>query len=69
MKVSKDFLAALATVAAIGFGIAGTFIAPQGIIDSSMLYLIAQLLLYAATLLGFGSAVQKIAEMLGKKKE
>jgi len=65
----KEMMSILAVIAAIGFGIAGTWIAPLGIIDSSMLYLIAQLLIFAATLLGFGEVVSKFADMINAVKK
>lgn len=64
----KDYLAILAVISAIGFGIAGTAIAPLGVIDSSMLYLIAQLLIFAATMLGFGQTIQKMSHLVDSIK-
>lgn len=64
----KDYLAILTVISAIGFGIAGTVIAPLGVIDSSMLYLIAQLLIFAATMLGFGQTVQKMTNLVNAIK-
>lgn len=73
MKTTKERLASIAAIAAIGFGIAGTAIPPHGIIDKSMLYLIAQLLIFSATLLGFGHTIEKVTEMVNdiknRKKE
>lgn len=64
----KDRLATLSVVSAIGFGIAGTLIIPQGVIDSSMLYLIAQLLIFAATALGFGKTIEKVTNAVNEIK-
>lgn len=67
----KERLASIAAISAIGFGIAGTAIPPCGIIDKTMLYLIAQLLIFSATLLGFGHTIEKVTEMVNdiKRKE
>ena len=65
-KDPRSRLAYIATIASVGFGIAGTIIAPMGIIDSSMLYLIAQLLIFAATLLGFGTTISKVTDLINK---
>lgn len=51
MKLKKTLAVCLA-VAAIGFGVAGFCVPPVGVINSSVLWFIAQLLLYSATLLG-----------------
>lgn len=48
----KIILAYLSFVAGIGFGIAGLVVPPIGYIHSSVLILIAQLLVLCATLLG-----------------
>ena len=65
-KDPRSRLAYIATIASVGFGIAGTIIAPMGIIDSSMLYLIAQLLIFAATLLGFGTTISKVTDLINQ---
>ena len=48
----KIILAYLSFLAGIGFGIAGLAVPPIGLIHSSVLILIAQLLVLCATLLG-----------------
>lgn len=60
----KERMSYLALVAAILFGIAGCWIAPMGIIHESMLYLIAQLLIFAASVIGVGDIFMKIHELL-----
>ena len=65
---TKNNLAIFTTVSAVGFGVAGTVIAPMGIIDSSMLYLIAQLLIYSATAMGFGEVISKIVDIVTELK-
>lgn len=65
----KDWLAIFVVVSAIGFGIAGTALPPSGIIDSSILYLIAQLLIYSATILGFGDVVKRVTQLINSIKK
>lgn len=48
----KRILLVIAFVAAIGFGIGGFCVPPPGIIDSSVLWLIAQFLLFCCSVLG-----------------
>lgn len=48
----KNYLATASWVAAVGFGVAGLVIPPQGEIDSSVLILIAQLLVLCCTFIG-----------------
>lgn len=64
----KERLATIALLAAIGFGVAGTAIPPYGMIDKSMLYMIAQLLVFAATVMGFGHTIEKVSSLLGGMK-
>lgn len=52
MTKLKRILAISCTISSIGFGIAGFFVPPQGIIDSSVLWFTAQLFVFAATMLG-----------------
>lgn len=51
----KQYLAIAAFAAAIAFAVAGLCIPPAGVIHSSVLMLVAQLLVLAATLLGVDS--------------
>nr|DAE93816.1 MAG TPA: hypothetical protein [Caudoviricetes sp.] len=59
----RTYSAIAALVGAVGFGVAGFCVNPVGIISDSVLYLIAQLLMYAALALGVdayvGVAVRK----------
>lgn len=68
-NATKDRLATVAVLSAICFGIAGTVLPPQGVIDSSMLYLIAQLLIFAATMLGFGKTIERITNVVNEIKQ
>lgn len=68
MKLSemtiKDVYAGIALIVAVILSFCGCFLDPQGIIDTSMLYLIAQFLTLTATLLGMGSTVAKIQNIV-----
>lgn len=58
-------LAIASFVFAVVFGVAGFIVAPLGVIDSTILYLIAQFLVLCATFLGLeGAGIQ-----LFRKKE
>ena len=45
------------------------YLEPQGIIDTSVLYVIAQLLVYSASMLGITSAIKEITTLLINKKK
>lgn len=60
MQKTKKILAWLLAVSAIGFGIAGFVVPPVGIINSSVLWLIAQFNLFSATLLGIDLEYAKL---------
>lgn len=53
-------------LSAVLFGTAGMLLPPLGIIDNSILMLIAQLLILCATLLGVESYVEKIRDIMKK---
>lgn len=57
---TKIILAVCCTIAAIGFGVAGFFAPPIGVISSSVLWFIAQLFVYSATLLGIDVELVKL---------
>ena len=59
----KKYLSVASWVAAIGFATAGLCIPPQGEIDSSVLILVAQLLVLCATFLGVDSYVAAIKDI------
>lgn len=48
----KKILSIILTISSICFGIAGFFVPPLGVINSSVLWFTAQLFVFAATLLG-----------------
>lgn len=62
----KRKLAFLSWMSAVVFAIAGIFTPPVGEIDESVLMLIAQLLVFCATLLGVDSYFDKMRKLLKK---
>lgn len=62
----KRKLALLSWMAAVSFGAAAIITPPVGEIDHSVLVLIAQLLLFCATLLGVDSYFDKLRELMKK---
>ena len=56
----KAFLAVFSLVVAALLSVWAMLLPPQGEVDSSILMLVAQFLVFAATLLGLGDAVDKI---------
>ena len=60
----KRKIALLSFISAVAFAAAGLFLPPQGEIDSSVLMLVAQLLVLCATLLGVDSYFDKLKELM-----
>lgn len=58
--LTKSVIAVVCVVAAIGFGIAGFYAPPVGVISSSVLWFIAQMLVYSATMLGIDVELVKL---------
>lgn len=61
---SKTLYSGFALFSAVCIAMCGVWIAPMGIVDTSLLYVVAQLLIYSASLLGISSAVGHIAKHL-----
>mgnify|MGYP003410280130 FL=1 len=61
---SKTLYSGFALVSAVFIALCGVWIEPLGIVDTSLLYVVAQLLIYSASLLGISSAVGHIAKHL-----
>ena len=61
---SKTLYSGFALVSAVLIALCGVWIEPPGIVDTSLLYVVAQLLIYSASLLGISSAVGHIAKHL-----
>lgn len=51
-SIMRNYLCIICTMAAIVIGIWAMYMPPQGIIDSSVLWFTAQLLIFTASLLG-----------------
>jgi hypothetical protein len=66
MTIMKRKIALLAFCSAVAFAAAGLFLPPQGEIDSTVLMLVAQLLVLCATLLGVDGYFDKMKEILNK---
>lgn len=64
----KNALAAVALVVASIIAIWAMLLPPQGEVDHSILIEIAQFLVFAATLLGVESAVEKFKSIIEKDK-
>ena len=60
----KKKISLLSFISAVAFAAAGLFFPPQGEIDSSVLMLVAQLLVLCATLLGVDGYYDKMKEIL-----
>ena len=60
----KRKIALLSFCSAVAFAAAGLYLPPMGVIDSSVLMLVAQLLVLCATLLGVDSYFDKLKELM-----
>ena len=60
----KRKIALLSFCSAVAFAAAGLIIPPQGVIDSTVLMLVAQLLVLCATLLGVDGYYDQMKEIL-----
>jgi len=65
---AKEIIALMSAVVGSAIAIIALFIPPQGEIDTSVLILVAQILVFAATLLGVDSAVDRILIFKGRKE-
>ena len=62
----KRKIALLSFCSAVAFAAAGLYLPPMGVIDSTVLMLVAQLLVLCATLLGVDSYYDKLRELMKK---
>ena len=62
----KKKISLLAFCSAVAFAAAGLCLPPMGVIDSTVLMLVAQLLVLCATLLGVDSYFDKLRELMKK---
>jgi len=60
----KRKIALLSFCSAVAFAAAGLYLPPMGVIDSTVLMLVAQLLVLCATLLGVDSYFDKLKELM-----
>ena len=60
----KRKIALLSFCSAVAFAAAGLYLPPMGVIDSTVLMLVAQLLVLCATLLGVDSYYDKLRELM-----
>ena len=60
----KKRISLLAFCSAVAFAAAGLYLPPMGVIDSTVLMLVAQLLVLCATLLGVDSYYDKLRELM-----
>ena len=60
----KKKISLLAFCSAVEFAAAGLYLPPMGVIDSTVLMLVAQLLVLCATLLGVDSYFDKLKELM-----
>ena len=68
MNNAKIFLAISSFIGALVFAFLSLYLPPQGEIDSSVNVFIAQLLLFAATMLGVDLYVEKIKALKNEQK-
>ena len=71
-KTLKAIISVVAFLAAVVIGFIALFIPPTGIIDASVLWFIAQLLVFVSSLLGINVSIdniKQVAEVVKKKKD
>ena len=62
----KKKISLLSFCSAVAFAAAGLYLPPMGVIDSTVLMLVAQLLVLCATLLGVDSYFDELRELMKK---
>lgn len=68
MWTPKETLAAAALLVASVLAVWGMLLPPLGDVEQNLLILVAQFLVFAATLLGIGGAFEKFFSRLSKEK-
>jgi len=71
-KTLKQIISIIAFLSAIVIGFIALFMPPTGVIDASVLWFIAQLLVFVSGLLGINFSIdniKQVAQVVGKKKE
>lgn len=66
---AKTLYSGIALASAVFIAIFAIYIEPMGIIDTSVLYVVAQLLIYSASLMGISSAVATILSAIKDIKQ
>lgn len=66
---AKTLYSGVALASAVFIAIFAIYIEPMGIIDTSVLYVVAQLLIYSASLMGISSAVATILSAIKDIKQ
>ena len=69
MTLLKKITAVCSFIAAIILGFIALFLPPQGIIDTSVLWFIAQLLVFTSNIFGFNLDVSKSDKVIQSRKE
>lgn len=65
---TKNYLSSIALISAVAIMFIAVYLEPKGVIDTSVLYVIAQLLVYSASMLGITSAIKEITTLLTNRK-
>lgn len=65
---TKNYLSSIALMSAVAIMFIAVYLEPKGVIDTSVLYVIAQLLVYSASMLGITSAIKEITTLLTNRK-
>lgn len=65
---TKNYLSSIALISAVAIMFIAVYLEPKGIIDTSVLYVIAQLLVYSASMLGISSAIKEITTLLTNRR-
>ena len=68
MKILKKIFAVISFLCAIVIGFWAMFLPPPGVIDSSVLWFVAQLLVFTSTILGIDYHVFKTGEDIQSNK-
>ena len=69
MWTPKVILAYVATILAASLSLGAMMLPPKGVIDTSVLIMAAQVLVFAATMVGVDLSVSQLKDLLQKKKE
>lgn len=65
----KSFIAFVSFISGIAVGIIAMFIPPLAIIDSSVLWFIAQLLVFSSSIIGISFEISSIKDLFKKDKD